>query len=212
MMLNPEQEKAAYYSGKKPLLIEAGPGAGKTSVIIERVKFLYSELKVDPTSIVVITFSRKAAEELITRLASEDIPPEDIALMNISTIHSFCFSLLSMDHSVLEIISDDNGERLNLFIRRHLTELGFKDTATLQSKREIESIISKFNEFTSFEVDSEGLTTFIEENNPVSEEFKALVEEREDFPREEAKNNFKEDWYNARYLQIAKAYPISLNF
>lgn len=210
MMLNAEQEKAAYYSGKKPLLIEAGPGAGKTRVIIERVKFLYFKLKVDPASIVVITFSRKAAEELIFRLAKEDIPPEDIALMNISTIHSFCFSLLSFDHSVLEIISDDNDERLNLFIRKHLKELGFKDTATLQSKREVESVISKFNEFTSFDVDCENLVTYIEENNPVCEEFISLVEESEEFPREEVKNNYKDDWYNARYLQIAKAYPIFL--
>lgn len=210
MMLNAEQGKAAYYSGKKPLLIEAGPGAGKTRVIIERVKFLYFKLKVDPASIVVITFSRKAAEELIFRLAKEDIPPEDIALMNISTIHSFCFSLLSFDHSVLEIISDNNDERLNLFIKRHLKELGFKDIATLQSKREIESVISKFNEFTSFEVDSKNLAKYIEENNPVCEEFISLIEESEEFPREEVKNNYKDDWYNARYLQIAKAYPIFL--
>lgn len=210
MMLNAEQEKAAYYSGKKPLLIEAGPGAGKTRVIIERVKFLYFKMKVDPASIVIITFSRKAADELTIRLAKEDIPAEDIALMHISTIHSFCFSLLSLDSSVLEIISDDNDERLNLFIRRHLKELGFKDTATLQSKREIETIISKFNEFTSFEVDSEKLAIHIEENNPVCEEFISLIEESEEFPREEAKNSYKEDWYNARYLQIARAYPIFL--
>lgn len=208
MMLNAEQEKAAHYSGKKTLLVKAGPGSGKTRVIIERVKFLYSKLKVNPASIVVITFSRKAADELIERLAKENIPPEDIALMNISTIHSFCFSLLSFDHSLLEIISDDNEERLNLFIRKHLDELGFKGTATLQSKREIDTVIKKFSEFTAFKVDVEGLVTYIEENNPVSDEFKALVEESEEFPREEAKKNYKDDWYNARYLQIAKAYPI----
>ena len=38
--LNPNQEKAAYYDGDKYLCIEAGPGAGKTRVLIERIKFL----------------------------------------------------------------------------------------------------------------------------------------------------------------------------
>ena len=208
MELNVEQSKAAYYEGDKPLLIEAGPGAGKTRVIIERIKFLYNDLKVKPESLVVITFTKKAAQELIERLREEDISQDDIDQMAISTIHSFCYSLLDRDNSVLEVISDDNNERLDLFIRKHLDDLGFNGTATLSSKREIGRIIDKFDEFTIFNVDTEGLVKYIEENYPVSEEFVKLVEDSETFPREEAKKDFSEDWYNARYLQIAKAYPI----
>lgn len=210
MELNAEQSKAAYYEGSKPLLIEAGPGAGKTRVIIERIKFLYNELKVDPASLVVITFTKKAAQELVERLAKENIPQSDIDLMEISTIHSFCYSLLDRDNSVLEVISDDNNERLDLFIRKHLDELGFKGTATLSSKSEIGRIIEKFDEFTVFNVDTEGLVSYIEENYPVSEEFVKLVNESDEFPREEARKSFNDDWYNARYLQIAKAYPTYL--
>lgn len=72
-MLNENQQKVVEYNGNKPLLVEAGPGSGKTRVIIERVKFLINELKVNPSSLLVITFTRKAANELKDRL-SEDIP------------------------------------------------------------------------------------------------------------------------------------------
>lgn len=41
--LNENQRKAAYYDGDKYLVIEAGPGAGKTRVLIERIKFLINQ-------------------------------------------------------------------------------------------------------------------------------------------------------------------------
>ena len=44
-MLNENQQKVVEYNGNKPLLVEAGPGSGKTRVIIERVKFLINEMK-----------------------------------------------------------------------------------------------------------------------------------------------------------------------
>ena len=50
-MLNENQQKVVEYNGNKPLLVEAGPGSGKTRVIIERVKFLINELKVNPSSL-----------------------------------------------------------------------------------------------------------------------------------------------------------------
>ena len=92
-MLNENQQKVVEYNGNKPLLVEAGPGSGKTRVIIERVKFLINELKVNPSSLLVITFTRKAANELKDRL-SEDIPKNIINEMQISTIHSFCLDFI----------------------------------------------------------------------------------------------------------------------
>ena len=41
--LNPEQREIVKYEGSKPLSVEAGPGAGKTRVIIERVRYLITE-------------------------------------------------------------------------------------------------------------------------------------------------------------------------
>ena len=62
--LDDKQEEIVFYPGEKPLSVEAGPGAGKTRVIIERVKYLLNEKKVAPESMLIITFTRKAAEEL----------------------------------------------------------------------------------------------------------------------------------------------------
>ena len=92
-MLNTKQKEAVEYCGEKPILIEAGPGSGKTRVLTERVKFLLKEQKVDPESLLVITFTIKAANEVKERL-SESIPEEIINKMQISTIHSFCYNII----------------------------------------------------------------------------------------------------------------------
>ena len=61
LYLTPNQKKAVEHLGT-PLLVEAGPGSGKTEVIIERVKFLTSQGGFDPSEILCITFTVKAAE------------------------------------------------------------------------------------------------------------------------------------------------------
>ena len=142
------QQKAVQYNGNKPLLIEAGPGAGKTRVMIERIKYLVNEKAIDPESLLVITFSNKSAEELKNRLI-DSVNGLDINIVNkmqVSTIHSFCYSLLrEHENPFLEILGDDLGEKNDLFIRKHMKDLGFVDEAYI-SKRDIGMIISKFNE------------------------------------------------------------------
>ena len=68
MNLTESQEKAInHYKG--PALVVAGPGAGKTFVITERVKNLIQKKKVNSSKILVTTFTEKAATELKVRLA-----------------------------------------------------------------------------------------------------------------------------------------------
>lgn len=62
--LNTEQEEVVTYNGDKFLSVEAGPAAGKTRVLIEKVNYMVNELGVDPETLLIITFSHKAAEEL----------------------------------------------------------------------------------------------------------------------------------------------------
>jgi DNA helicase-2/ATP-dependent DNA helicase PcrA len=125
IFLNEDQKDAVQYFGKKPLLIEAGPGSGKTRVIIERVKFLVNEKKIDPESLLVITFSREAAKELIERLLnSENGLEEDIiSKMHISTIHSFCHRLLSDYGISYDVLNEE--ESNNMFVYKNLKKLGF---------------------------------------------------------------------------------------
>lgn len=84
--LDPSQEKAAYVT-KGPLLVEAGPGTGKTRTLVGRVQFLIAQQKVDPRQILVLTFSNKAAEEMRTRLAQ--VLPVEAPSVWMGTFHAF---------------------------------------------------------------------------------------------------------------------------
>lgn len=92
--LNYEQKQVVTHTGS-PLLVIAGPGSGKTRVIIERVMhFVRSGIK--PSEILCLTFSEKAAEEMKQRLEKLI----DITEMEISTFHSFAKEVL--DDNVLD--------------------------------------------------------------------------------------------------------------
>lgn len=205
-MLNENQQKVVEYNGNKPLLVEAGPGSGKTKVIIERVKFLINELKVNPSSLLVITFTRKAANELKDRL-SEDIPKNIINEMQISTIHSFCLDFLKKRGNVTNLIDDDSGEKRRLFIQKYKYKLGFKNEFYL-ADYQIPSVINKFDEYTTFKVDIDGLIDYIKQTRPIDKEYVDFVNSFKFFPSKKVRENekFKKSWYNARFLQTPKAY------
>lgn len=66
MSLNKSQAKAARH-GAGPMLVLAGPGSGKTRVITERTKYLIANQGIDPSHILVITFTKAAAAEMRER-------------------------------------------------------------------------------------------------------------------------------------------------
>ncbi len=89
--LNKEQLEAVKHK-KGPLLIIAGAGTGKTTVITERIKYLIEKEKVKPSEILALTFTHKAAREMEERV---DIAlPFGYTQMWISTFHSFCDRIL----------------------------------------------------------------------------------------------------------------------
>ncbi|MGD1838204.1 MAG: ATP-dependent helicase [Nitrososphaeraceae archaeon] len=87
-MLNKQQKEIVSHSGSA-LLVIAGPGSGKTRVIVERIIHLV-KAGIKPSEILCLTFSEKAAEEMKQRL-DEVI---DITEMDVSTFHSFSKDLL----------------------------------------------------------------------------------------------------------------------
>ena len=73
------------------VLVIAGAGSGKTRVLTHRIAYLVSELNVDPSSILAITFTNKAADEMKTRLYDMI---GDLGGMWVCTIHSMCVKIL----------------------------------------------------------------------------------------------------------------------
>lgn len=74
-----------------PLLVEAGPGTGKTRTLVGRVVHLLNN-GVDPSAILALTFSNKAAEELRERVAR--VAPDAAPLIWMGTFHAFGLDLL----------------------------------------------------------------------------------------------------------------------
>lgn len=95
--LNRKQETAAAHRGA-PYLLEAGPGTGKTKTLVERVGQLIDE-GADPRTIVVLTYSNKAAGELAERISRKH--PQAAAAMWIGTFHAFGLNLIRRFHREL---------------------------------------------------------------------------------------------------------------
>src|SRR3954470_16477827 len=62
-------QREAIEAAAAPLLVLAGPGAGKTFCLIERIRFLIEQLGVPPERLCAFTFTNKAAGEIADRLA-----------------------------------------------------------------------------------------------------------------------------------------------
>ncbi|SDC55917.1 DNA helicase PcrA [Shouchella lonarensis] len=92
--LNERQQQAVRHT-EGPLLLMAGAGSGKTRVLTHRISYLLQHVGVKPWSVLAITFTNKAANEMKERVASLVGPPaEDIW---ISTFHSMCVRILRRD-------------------------------------------------------------------------------------------------------------------
>lgn len=98
-LLDTFQAEAATFSGA-PLLLEAGPGTGKTRTLVARIVHLIRQ-NADPGSIVALTFSNKAALELSERVAV--VLPEAAASIWTGTFHAFGLEFVRkyFDHPML---------------------------------------------------------------------------------------------------------------
>lgn len=89
--LNTQQQEAITHT-TGPLLIIAGAGTGKTTVITERVNWLLSQGYAKPEELLCLTFTEKASVEMETRI--DQVLPLGYAQLWVTTFHSFCDRIL----------------------------------------------------------------------------------------------------------------------
>ena len=66
-----EAQRQAICQTEGPVLVIAGPGTGKTFTVVKRLAYLVLEKNAKPSEIMVMTFTEKAAKELLTRISDE---------------------------------------------------------------------------------------------------------------------------------------------
>jgi DNA helicase-2/ATP-dependent DNA helicase PcrA len=97
-----EEQRAAVFSDSRNLLVTAGPGSGKTVVIVNRIVYLINHKKINPKNIIVITFTRAAAINMKNRYiainGSERVP-------FFGTFHGLFYKILKNYYGEITIIN-----------------------------------------------------------------------------------------------------------
>jgi DNA helicase-2/ATP-dependent DNA helicase PcrA len=114
-----EQQKDAVFTVDGPMLILAGAGSGKTSVITNRIAYLIEEAGVEPYNILAITFTNKAAGEMRERV--DKLVGFGAEQIFVSTFHSMCVRML----------------------RRHIDRLGYDNNFTIYDTDDQKQIVKE---------------------------------------------------------------------
>ena len=136
--LNPQQLEAAQ-TIQGPVLVLAGPGSGKTRVLIHRIGYLVRQGDVEPWRLMAVTFTNKAAREMKDRLASATsttamdglLTPRQLQAVTIGTFHAICARILRREVEALpgwdtNFVIYDAGDQLAL-MRQVLRDLNLDD-------------------------------------------------------------------------------------
>lgn len=127
VVLNDSQKEAVHFSERR-LLVVAGPGTGKTRTLTSRIAFLVNQAGAEAESILALTFTNRAADEMRTRLTELLGAPRAGALF-IGTFHALGFEILRREWASFgfrrpPFIYDEEDRRM--LIARLLAEAGQK--------------------------------------------------------------------------------------
>jgi len=129
--LNKEQEEAASFLEGIAAVI-AVPGSGKTRTMMERIGKLVKDHGIAPESVLGLTFTRNAAEEMRNRLVP--VLGDQASRVMLSTLHSFAYWVLKCEGKVFQILS---GKEQLIFMRDILKKLRVKNVSVGMALREI---------------------------------------------------------------------------
>ena len=150
--LNPEQRQAVTLPHQSALIL-AGAGSGKTRVLITRIAYLISTGAASPQNILAVTFTNKAAKEMLTRLSAM-LPPSTTLRtgtntrgMWIGTFHGLCNRMLRAHHREANLPQTfqilDSGDQLSA-IKRLMKAMNVDDEK--YPPRDMQSFISSNKE------------------------------------------------------------------
>lgn len=91
---DPKQRVVIEGAGDDFRVVEAGPGSGKTAVACKRVAYLVEEHFLEPSKILLVSFTRTAVRELQNRIQSHAIEPGSVAGVRIVTLDSFTWQII----------------------------------------------------------------------------------------------------------------------
>ena len=139
MVLN-EQQKQAVNHVEGPLLVVSGPGSGKTTVITRRAAKLLRDGMVSPDHLIVMTFSRRAADEMRHRI-QRDLQDTTISITReqFTTIHSFAYQVVSRYDRRPKVLSGRGSDRL---LRAILAGQGLYDRRDPHTLNDLKAEIS----------------------------------------------------------------------
>lgn len=145
IQLDQQQFEAVHAEGKKVLVL-SGAGSGKTRVIVERISYLVEEKKVSPFEILALTFTRKSAGELRTRI--EERVGDKANHIAIGTIHAIALNLLHRFGDLVGIKSRSitvyGGFEEEFLIKEIAIDLGLYKKHWCVPKQEIYSMLNAY--------------------------------------------------------------------
>ncbi|ODQ48144.1 hypothetical protein PICMEDRAFT_41965, partial [Pichia membranifaciens NRRL Y-2026] len=146
--LNENQTNALTTTNDCVLEIVAGPGTGKTKLLVSRVAYLLLNHKLPASGIIVTTFTKKAANEMIERLSSvlKNYDGINLKQLQIGTFHSICFGYLKFFGKSIglnKFTIADNKDQKDVLLKA-INSLGLEDVKTDKSSiKRVQSYISQ---------------------------------------------------------------------
>lgn len=139
LKLNNEQLTAVRHVNG-PMLVVAGPGSGKTKVLVERIRYLIEEADTEPSKILVITFSKKAALNMKERFVN--ITSDKTYPVTFGTFHSIFFHII-LNHSHSKETLLDIKDKLE-YIKFSGMQCNVKEFAGLEWQQNMLEMISAY--------------------------------------------------------------------
>ncbi len=168
-----EEQLAAASATEAVVAVIAGPGAGKTKTLSDRVEFLITEMGAKPKEITAVTFTNQAAGELRDRLSARLGGKRAVSGMTVGTFHSVCWQLLGKpalisESEALQLAESLlEGRGLHLTPRQFLQEVSRRKNGMEPKEPEVEdSLLAEYRQLMGGRLDFDDLLLQALESDP----------------------------------------------